>query len=137
MRAAPVSGRRLALENPAFLQFLQPVGQDVRSNALARTLELAEGAISAHHYVAHNQQRPAVADKVERHAYRAAGARLRFGGPSHECILRSSLAFCNLRMIGMSSVAALPTARRNFNFFGGPNECSRRILAHHALSLVR
>src|SRR5580693_5730248 len=113
MRAAPVSGRRLALENPALLQSLQPVGQDVRSNALARTLELAEGAVSAHHHVAYDQQRPAVAHEVERHAYRAAGAGLRIEGRSHECILRSSLAFCNLRMIRLFSSAAIPTARRN------------------------
>jgi hypothetical protein len=50
MRTAPVFGRRLALENAAVFQLLQPVGQDARSNAFAGMLELGRCGIRAPSY---------------------------------------------------------------------------------------
>src|SRR5688572_12785829 len=52
---------------------LQAVGQDVGRDTLGRLYELRVSALAAHH-VADHEQRPAIAEHVERAGHRAARA---------------------------------------------------------------
>jgi len=55
----------VTLHDPGTHEALQPLGQGVGGNALFRFQELGEAALAAHQ-VAHDEQRPAVAEHIER-----------------------------------------------------------------------
>lgn len=65
--------RRFRVNNGGRFKFLKTVRQDVRGNAFARFLEFLKRAESANHQIANNQQRPAIAELLERDTDRAAG----------------------------------------------------------------
>jgi hypothetical protein len=84
MVAAAIFSRRFGSEDSGGLELAQAVGQNVGRNALAGVLKLAECAVTAHHHVADDEQRLAVAQEFKRDADRASGAVFRGGFAGHE-----------------------------------------------------
>lgn len=60
--AAAVFRVWLGGDDSSSLKPAQPVGKYVGGNAFAGALKLAEGAVAAHHHVANQEQRPAIAE---------------------------------------------------------------------------
>jgi len=74
LQATAVGGVRVLLDDSRFVQPAEPVGQDVRGNPLARGKKLVERVPALEHQVAHDQQRPGIAQQVQRDADRAPGS---------------------------------------------------------------
>lgn len=64
-------------------QTTQTVGQNVGCDSLTRLLKLLERPVATNHQVANDQQRPAIAESLERDADGASGTRFRFRLSGH------------------------------------------------------
>src|SRR5207237_7019883 len=77
------------------LQPLQSLRQNIGGDAFARFLKLSESSEAAHHQIADDEQRPAVAEYLQRDADRAARPRLVFH--SHQQAANIKIFACKMQ----------------------------------------
>jgi hypothetical protein len=130
--AAAISGSGFAGDDAGGFELLQTVGKYVGGDAFAGALEFAKGLVAADHHVSNEEQGPAVAEDIERDAYRASRAAFRAGFAGHGSMVAISLAFCNLIQYRM---AKPPDCRADFpmEVF---NERAAKRNSHYPISLV-
>ncbi len=79
VNAPAIGDFRFCADDAGGLQTAQPPGKDVGCDSLARILKILECPEATNHHVANDQQRPAIAEDLERDTDRTARPLLRLG----------------------------------------------------------